>query len=846
MGDKTIGNRDKYIFHEPVNLHEKKLPELSSLLETIPLPDLSVQTETLKVAKPHVEVINDELLEELNRVASTLEQEIIFELKSLENGAEMIGASMDVEGIYKKYPEITADVIKSGVEFFESVLPKEIQELPGLSETFEITGEVAQLTGLLIMAAHSGAELAAVICKDKMLHQSRNILNQMKAVYLEKDAAILVDEHNAAFKPVHPENLQKIQKLLKKWEASLKNEEKKLRKEKISLGITGSYTAVHIGVEILHQLPLNSLSFAAKTAIKKITGCVLDFMSVVISGLEFFKALMQTASFNAWTESYGQWQKKHTHVIDKSNKSKGAEIHALTPLTPSPSVSRNYENELMQIIEKGRDLATIQSNLAEFSIGINPDIKTKSELISYLQTNTSYKTELIQSYSLFIDKLDKLNEVIKTSQDLLEKRQAVIKKKILLFKPKFEELKPKILETSRIEYQDSFSRLFEELNFPIYNDGLKETFHHLGLLHNTEINKAFQSYQKSIEDPSASTELIDHQLGNLRDSIYKLMVNKDKMEVQFQKWFESQPKENVLRSYIDHQETIELTTKNALREVIENKHVLESKFIKFNLFTSTVSMNVALVCLAISISLAILGAVTLPFGGIGVLLLITGAGPAALSLTFLFASLAFSLHERPKTTKAMLTGLNTKISWNSLNKTISSYRHQSKVKKLKEEAKILRELHKGDRNDHVYKKAFTNYQKAKADVKESEEKVKKWTEKLTMHQTELATKGWQDFIHHAALVRSEDSQSFDSLIAFRDALSKCNLELLSDETKFLIQTCLGIDLPTLQKDLDKYPQAIQEALKSFASLKEDDFVDFIRKQGEGIKAKIIPGFRQIA
>lgn len=436
-------------------------------------------------------------------------------------------------------------------------------------------------------------------------------------------------------------------------------------------------------------------------------------------------------------------------------------------------------------------------------------------------------------------------ELAQGSLDLLSKRNERFEEKIKLLESQFDSLEPKIQERSRLLYQQKCKNISVVLNNPEASKGsvAEAMYSLLSLIENDQndacIKMVNQYFTLVLQNaPPKTLRNLQNEIGNELD---KLSISNDEFNVtvenHFQSWYKAQPKEELLKHYIDRQETVELTLKNAFKELITKKHQLENTIFKFNLYSSGAVFSIALVCFTASLALSLITALSIPFGGIGIILMVIGVTPVVASLGFLTAGLLLSKVRKPKS-----GGISLKLTWNRANCAISSYRHQSKLKKLQEATKFLATLHlsKMDINNPDYKKARKKFDKAKIKFDMSELKVQKWEKKLKKYERDLAEKGWQDLVKYASLTKSNDLQAFDSLRAFISALKECNVDLLSDETKYLLETQLGINLEVLQKQLKKDPEVIQDALSNFGALNVKDFLSFISQQSAQLKAGIIP------
>jgi hypothetical protein len=310
---------------------------------------------------------------------------------------------------------------------------------------------------------------------------------------------------------------------------------------------------------------------------------------------------------------------------------------------------------------------------------------------------------------------------------------------------------------------------------------------------------------------------------------------------QFQHWIAKQQlteqgKDRLLRPYVDHQQTLDHTIKNALKQMIQQKHKLESRFLRLRSLQTHIHFSVGVVSLTISLVFAILGLLSLPLGGAGFILLALSIGSTVISLGLLGAIYIQSYRYKPHTTRALTIPFQFKVAWAKLRAAIQTYSHQAKEKKLIEVAQYLDYLHASStdpeyRNHPDYQEALAAYQKARLSFKQSEEKVDAWTKKLKELEAHIDEKGWKDFARYASLqIHPDDTNAFDTLRAFQEALQACDLTLLSDETKTLLKDYLGIKLETLQTQLKQNPESVKNSLQEFFVLDNARFVNFIKSQ----------------
>jgi len=302
-------------------------------------------------------------------------------------------------------------------------------------------------------------------------------------------------------------------------------------------------------------------------------------------------------------------------------------------------------------------------------------------------------------------------------------------------------------------------------------------------------------------------------------------------------------KENLMREYIDHQETIEHTLKNSLKEMVQQKLDLESKFQSLKSVDSHTQFSVSSALVAISITCGILGLLTIPLGGFGVILLALSIGSTILAVGFLTVGYIQFQYYKPQTSKVMTIPFQVKMSLAKLRKSIAEYSHHSKEKKLTEIAKVLYELHLNtslptdDKKpaSPKYQKALIAYQAAKKSFETSQENVGRWRETLKKFDTTIAEAEWEDFLRFSSMEGNNASNSFDRMNALQEALKASDFRFLSEETKELFKNQLGINLEELQDQMKKNPEAVKNSLQIFFALKDATLFDFIRNQQARMK-----------
>lgn len=785
--------------------------------------------------------VDDAFLHELDQVLDTKATQIEKELKGLEGSKkiqELINAALETGnwGIWgHQFCDTTRKSVKEGLEFLENVLPHHLlSQLPHHNQLDRLGG-LLSLSGVFLTALDSSSQGLALVCRTKILQRSRELLQYFKSIYQENPSlstSIMAPaQESVDHLPSSLENLKSIYKILEGWEVNLDLEEEILVKEKRLFAVNTASNILYILNTPLVYLPKEVIVEHIKIAAELGCSWIMSGLEIVTTGFEFIHAKKNAQIFNQWANAYKQWQDEHL----PKGKISGEKVQEeqLPPHTPPSFPSaKEHEAALFKFFDEAQDLSQIRSYLKKFNIDLNPALKFKEEFLHQLETNTAERAQLITAY-IQAGTLEALDVIIKTSSNLLDKREAIAKKKMLLLKPQYHTVEAKAQELKKNAFiRDIQNILWGEMQSPQCSaKAIKEQFQKWGFYEApTEKSRKVIQALEQFEKVPFKTSFFKRKL---IQEFYKWMDHPTAMDEQFQAWVQTQSKEQMLQTYIDHQETIEHTTKNALKQMVQQKHEIENRFIKFKQTKAAVHFSVATISLTISVGLTILGLLTVPFGGAGLILLMISLGSTVISLGLLGASYYQAYREKPNSTLTLSIRFQAKMTWTRLRAAIQAYQHQAKEKKLLEIAKVLHRLQMSTSLDKEheaeYQQAFLDYEKAKLQFEESEKKTKEWLKKLKKLETHLAKQSWQDFAKQAALQIGRDSAAFDTLQAFQQALEACDLRLLSEETKTLLSVQLGLDLEALQAQMNKDPKAIKKTLRDFFALNDAELVSFIRK-----------------
>lgn len=722
--------------------------------------------------------IQDNLLLELKQILNLREEKIERELQDLESQELHQDTIDDLLKIESWGYSLTSSVnkkLKFGIEFLKRVFPEGIFDQIPSLQKAVQLKDLASLGTNFLTAIDAGTQGLALICKSKILIKSKELLKEIKAKHAQDLA--------------QTDSSQQISKKSPEQQAFLEAKQKKIQKilDEWELQIQLEEQQLE---EDKGQFQLNTASYSLNLLTAPIEYLSID--SFVSKPLKLANSFISWIAAGLDIVSSVFTLKKTTENIDQFNQWKES--------------FKNWQDEHL------------------------PKVKI-SERGKFQKNN-------------FID----------ASKNLLIKRQVLMEKKITELMPRFSSFQTKIQDFKKPQFIKEVRALRQILENPRCTPHeIEERFQAYGFfqpamaVQNQQLLAAFEQFKNAkLSQTPDSVAAVSESQQNLMDQLNQWMDHPTAMNQQFQQWFRGESKENLLRSYLDHQETVEHLTKNALKQMVNQKHDLESSFLDFKLKSFKIYLSIAVLVVTLNITIKVLGLLTLPMGGLGVLLLILSNGSFIVNLGLCAAGGYQASHYRPYSAQLLSISFLMKMAMAKLKTSIQAYLHQAKDKKLIETAKILYALHSTSiptssqkKTSPEYQKALANYKKAKAEFQQSQDKFNEWSKKVNELETRVAKEGWKDFAQYASLKTSDQAADFDTLRAFQKAIEACDLSLLSDETRQLLEVQLGVDLDTLQVQMNQNPEEIKNTLQKFFALDDAGLVKFINHQKARIKKGLL-------
>lgn len=345
--------------------------------------------------------------------------------------------------------------------------------------------------------------------------------------------------------------------------------------------------------------------------------------------------------------------------------------------------------------------------------------------------------------------------------------------------------------------------------------------------------------RERIEKSTLSPERKKERLAAVEAEIHQLETE------ALQNWIDRQSPDDVLSTYVDYHSVLDPTLKNSIAQMVTKKHKVEESFLKMKkIFTGT-RFTAATIIAGIALALTIIALVSNPIGAAALVITLLTVASALLTAGLYAASYHQAYGQKPGLTAATLKGSYVLLYYyyarealSSLKEKIVEFVRGSKQEKRDEVSEVINSLpsvaqlssqkRTGEATDSdipqkTQKKEGSDFQKSKV-------KSQEWAEKAEALKRELDEIAWKDFAKQADLKVAEDQEAFDTLETLNYLLTNCDLEMLSPETKQLLEHQLGIPVNALESEIKKNPSAVREMVRDFFNMSDDAFVKFVGQQ----------------
>lgn len=281
---------------------------------------------------------------------------------------------------------------------------------------------------------------------------------------------------------------------------------------------------------------------------------------------------------------------------------------------------------------------------------------------------------------------------------------------------------------------------------------------------------------------------------------------------------ESIPEPDLLDFYARHQETIEHQLKNSLLQMVSTKHQMEKTFINLDLRQSKTIFSLSTLTLAASVALAVLGLITTPIGGVGLIFLGLSTLSFSLSLGFSIAGYYYASKQRPHLTWECLKWTDIRLLYAELRLNIAKYQL----------GQVAAQYH--ETTEKVITTSATPLASLPTTLAQTKEKVRIWSEQVETLRERLSRAAWRDFLSHHSSKQLKAEESTEILEDFNQAMKECNFQLLGQTTRTFLERQLGMDVEKIKKEMTDSPEALKNALKKLFVFDESELIKFIKTQ----------------
>ena len=350
-------------------------------------------------------------------------------------------------------------------------------------------------------------------------------------------------------------------------------------------------------------------------------------------------------------------------------------------------------------------------------------------------------------------------------------------------------------------------------------------------------------------------------------------------------------KQALIKQYVDYQDTIPITTRNALQTLAMKKQNIERSFNKFGQINAGAKFGLAALTATTMIVLkvlAITGAVAIP----AIALSLTGVGAIAAGILLGLVGLYMFYRYKPNTFKSFFQGVHARLIMFRIPLAIQEFRMEFKKynqitnslkvaeitakaielegllnqtaplewNKVPETLKpLLKKIQNGASVKLSDSKTFeaadkikiqralshemNNLQKEQSqineDVRNLEKSIAYWSEKVSPLKARLEAASLADFLEKARV----DQKDVD----FTETIAKglvTDEAMLDDETRHILKEQMGINLDKLHQkfpDKENLRQEIQKGLIKFYTMDDSDLNNFIEKQKEKLRMRRAEG-----
>ncbi|MBA3723226.1 MAG: hypothetical protein H0W88_12610 [Parachlamydiaceae bacterium] len=379
--------------------------------------------------------------------------------------------------------------------------------------------------------------------------------------------------------------------------------------------------------------------------------------------------------------------------------------------------------------------------------------------------------------------------LISRCQELLDKRKANLEEKLENNRAVLEPLLPTLIEKSKPQFNNLLKDFIILLETPYASQD--------------EIQKAIN--ELTIVFPAgiySNLEMAGH-LKKIQDSEAEYIIH-------FENWALSKNPSFYLIPELDRQESLCQLLKGTLPRFIEEKKLLEKKFIEFKAAKNNVTIATTLISLFVAKTST--GFIA------GGFLVFSNVAPFALMALGIYMAQSTSIMDEAY------------VAYYELKSSIKGYYLKVKQDKLIKTGTIVEELKALNPDDTkprspIEETANLEFKKAFDDVQVGKDEFDALEKKIKSKKNDIMENDYKSFLLHVK--QPSGSNDFNQFDACQKIMMECNFPLMDTQLVNLLEKQMGINLEELEKEKISNPDKVKKALMTFFTLKGSKLDNFM-------------------
>ncbi len=704
--------------------------------------------------------------------------------------------------------ENKSEKLTKGVNFLRSVLPNEYLRsvlTPEILEVIDVrlikTEEMNSLAYSYITALELGLGITALVYKHKVLKKAREVL-----VSLQEEIGKLEQKNNPS--PNETQEIHTLRHLTVRLETNIEIETSEFKHEGAAQGFKTTKVFLTFVEYNLEFLPMEHVA-AGVSHLSIFAMWGASILGLIVGGIQVAKSAKHLSAFNKWEKKYDQWVENKQASVKwySATKIKKSDIEAQSEIVKQWVNDSNWK-EVTDFLTRCR--VSIPTKIVRVN-GKKVEVYiSKKMFLKYAET-PAFKNEILIPLIHFNRTLESENSPVGKSNQLLKKRKLEADQKLIPLMDQFNNNKKAFKKSFLANHRQKVKDLLQEIQVlpPHLVNSHQREFKELGF--------------SSIPEFQSILELRDYLQSSYTPAFKQYF--RELSGTQF-------GIETIINHHIDHQRTLEEAVKNSLKDLVKHKLKIDKGFLNLKVAESSILLSFYMSTTALTIACTILGITLLPLSGIGLIFLGLSAG---LILTSIGFTVAGAIYDKCRSPLQYQLSQKTKnqILYAKIKLFIEEYRHRRIAAQLTSVDLKIQQL---VGNESKRQKKILQSTALRNSLGECENNITMLRNRANYFSQYLDNMAWIDFLKIASHSDHHESKTyksaFNTLQVLNDVLLECDYDLLSNETKYLLETVLGLDIPQL-KEMAKDPEmknSVGNEIQHYFIQRHHHAVKFIKNQ----------------